>query len=263
MSQSNRELSQQAEALTRETRSYVHQVRAATRRKYTPEEKIRIVLEGFRREVTVNDLCRLYGKTSTMHLTVGEAKEFIDALTREHPDLDEPEGRRWLAAQSLSSPHRQLVDLLSSQADGISQGVTEIEENLRRAFEEHPILARLLSVPGFGFLTAATFLAEVGDVDRFPRARHLVSYLGLAPRVRASGGHVRIGNLTKEGPPLIRSYLVQAVQNATRSPGPCQDLYLRVRQRSGPQAARVAVARKLAIMAYLAWRFPKEVTSRE
>ena len=43
----------QAEQRTQETRSFVRQVRAATRRKYTPEEKIRIVLEGFRRETTV------------------------------------------------------------------------------------------------------------------------------------------------------------------------------------------------------------------
>ena len=48
----------QAEERSQETRSFVRQVRAATRRKYTPEEKIRIVLEGFRRETTVNDLCR-------------------------------------------------------------------------------------------------------------------------------------------------------------------------------------------------------------
>ncbi len=48
--------SEQAEERTRETRSFVRTVRRATRRRYTPEEKIRIVLEGFRREVTVNDL---------------------------------------------------------------------------------------------------------------------------------------------------------------------------------------------------------------
>ena len=46
-----------ADQRSEETRSFVHQVRAATRRKYTSEEKIRVVLEGFRREVTVNDLC--------------------------------------------------------------------------------------------------------------------------------------------------------------------------------------------------------------
>ena len=52
---------EQAEKRTEETRGFMRSVRRATRRKYTPEEKIRIVLEGFRREATVNDLCRREG----------------------------------------------------------------------------------------------------------------------------------------------------------------------------------------------------------
>ena len=168
-------------------------------------------------------------------------------------------GRRWVAAQELSPVHRQLVDLLVRQADALKQEIGVLEDNLREALEAHPALARLLTVPGFGFLTAATFLAEVGDVSRFPRARHLVSYLGLAPRVRASGGRVRMGRLTKEGPPLVRSYLVQAAYNAIRRPGICQDLY----GRSGSQSARVAVARKLVTLAYLAWKFGVQIPSRE
>ncbi len=52
---------QQAETRTQDTRAFVRRVRTLTRRKYTPEEKIRIVLEGFRREVTVSDLCRREG----------------------------------------------------------------------------------------------------------------------------------------------------------------------------------------------------------
>jgi transposase-like protein len=50
-----------AEARTHETRGFMQQVRVAAKRKYTPEEKVRIVLEGFRREVTVRDLCRREG----------------------------------------------------------------------------------------------------------------------------------------------------------------------------------------------------------
>jgi transposase len=50
-----------AEARTQETRGFMQQVRIAARRKYTPEEKIRIVLEGFRREISVKDLCRREG----------------------------------------------------------------------------------------------------------------------------------------------------------------------------------------------------------
>ena len=50
-----------AEARTDQTRGFMQQVRVASRRKYTPEEKVRIVLEGFRREVAVNELCRREG----------------------------------------------------------------------------------------------------------------------------------------------------------------------------------------------------------
>ena len=61
MSQSQESKADAAEQRSEETRSFVRTVKAATRRRYTPEEKIRVVLEGFRREVTVNDLCRREG----------------------------------------------------------------------------------------------------------------------------------------------------------------------------------------------------------
>ena len=61
MSQENKDKDKAAEVRTQETRGFMQQVRVATRRKYTPEEKIRIVLEGFRREVGVKDLCRREG----------------------------------------------------------------------------------------------------------------------------------------------------------------------------------------------------------
>ena len=61
MSQNTESRSDAAEARTQETRGFMQQVRIASRRKYTPEEKARIVLEGFRREVGVKDLCRREG----------------------------------------------------------------------------------------------------------------------------------------------------------------------------------------------------------
>ena len=61
MSQNNIDQGQAAEPPSQETRTFIRQVRASTRRKYAPEDKIRIVLEGFRREVTVSDLCRREG----------------------------------------------------------------------------------------------------------------------------------------------------------------------------------------------------------
>jgi len=56
VSQNNIDQGQAAAPPSQETRTFIRQVRASTRRKYAPEDKIRIVLEGFRREVTVSDL---------------------------------------------------------------------------------------------------------------------------------------------------------------------------------------------------------------
>ena len=65
------------EERTETTRSFVRTVKAAARRKYTPEEKIRIVLEGFRRETTVSDLCRREGIKP--HSYYSWTKEFMEA----------------------------------------------------------------------------------------------------------------------------------------------------------------------------------------
>ncbi|GAI77656.1 unnamed protein product [marine sediment metagenome] len=61
MSQKIEDKANAAEARTHETRGFMQQVRVKSRRKYTSEEKVRIVLEGFRREVAVNELCRREG----------------------------------------------------------------------------------------------------------------------------------------------------------------------------------------------------------
>ena len=85
VSQSQVSKAEAAQERSEETRSFVRTVKAATRRRYTPEEKIRIVLEGFRREVTMNDLCRREGIKP--HSYYAWTKEFMEAgkdrLTRE------------------------------------------------------------------------------------------------------------------------------------------------------------------------------------
>ena len=68
---------EQAEKRTEETRGFMRSVRRATRRKYTPEEKIRIVLEGFRREASVSDLCRREGINPANYYSW--TKEFMEA----------------------------------------------------------------------------------------------------------------------------------------------------------------------------------------
>ena len=85
MSQSEISKATAADARSESARSFVRTVKAATRRKHPPEERIRIVLEGFRREVTVNDLCRREGIKP--HSYYAWTKEFMEAgkerLTRD------------------------------------------------------------------------------------------------------------------------------------------------------------------------------------
>jgi transposase len=51
----------QAEARSEETKQFIQDIKRLTRRKFTAEEKIRIVLEGFRRDTPIRDLCRREG----------------------------------------------------------------------------------------------------------------------------------------------------------------------------------------------------------
>ena len=85
MSQTETTKAAASEDLTETTRSLVRTVKAAARRKYTPEEKIRIVLEGFRRETTISDLCRREGIKP--HSYYSWTKEFMGA-GKERPTRD-------------------------------------------------------------------------------------------------------------------------------------------------------------------------------
>ena len=112
MSQSQTGKAEAAEEWTEQTRSFVRRVRAATRRKYTPEEKIRIVLEGFRREVTVNDLCRREGIKP--HSYYAWTKEFMEA------------GKERLTRDSVRDATRQEIQAHKRENSELKQLVAEL-----------------------------------------------------------------------------------------------------------------------------------------
>ena len=101
-----------ADERTEETRSFVRMVKAASRRKYTPEEKIRIVLEGFRREVTVSDLCRREGIKP--HSYYAWTKEFMEA------------GRERLTRDMVRNATQQEVQALRRENVELKQLVAEL-----------------------------------------------------------------------------------------------------------------------------------------
>jgi transposase len=110
---------------------------------------------------------------------------------------------------------------------------------------------RLITIPGVDVTTAATLVGVIGDVHRFPSARKLVGYLGLHPRIRQSGSAAAWhGRTSKEGPAAARHVLVDAAWSAAKAPGPLRAFAQRVAARRGKEIAAVAVARKLAVLAW-------------
>jgi transposase len=108
---------------------------------------------------------------------------------------------------------------------------------------------RLMTVPGVNVICAATFIAAVGEIRRFPSTRKLAAYLGLDPKVRQSGsGPAAHGRVSKQGSVGGRHALVEASWSVVRQPGPLRAFYERIRARRGHQVAIVACARKLACL---------------
>ena len=112
MSQSESDKALAAQERSQETKSFVRRVRSVTRRRYNPEEKIRIVLEGFRREVTVNDLCRREGIKP--HSYYSWTKEFMEA------------GKERLARDAVRDATQQEVEQLKRENGELKQLVAEL-----------------------------------------------------------------------------------------------------------------------------------------
>jgi transposase len=98
--------------------------------------------------------------------------------------------------------------LLLALAEEIA--ATEIE--VVRRLKDHPGYRRLLTIGGVGPILAAVFVAEIGDVSRFPNAAALCCWAGITPRHYESDKTVRRGHISKEGNTLVRWAAVEAVQ---------------------------------------------------
>jgi transposase len=166
-------------------------------------------------------------------------------------DLFGARGRGWLAAQVLPADEQETVAACLRQIEFLDAEIALIERALAEQVLASAEMRRLLTLPGVNFVTAAALIAAIGDIRRFPTARQLASYLGLDPRVRQSGSEpARHGRISKQGPGETRHVLVEAAWHATRTPGPLRAFHERIASRRGGNVAVVAVARKLAVIAW-------------
>jgi transposase len=166
-------------------------------------------------------------------------------------DLFGRKGRAWLAQQPLPVDERQAVSALLRQLDFHGQELRLIDQELARVAMRCEDTKRLMTIPGVDVTVAMSITAAVGDFQRFSSPNRLVSYLGLNPRIKQSGGQpASHGRITKQGRAHARGMLVEAAWVAVKTPGPLRAFFERVRARRGMQIAVVATARKLACLCW-------------
>jgi transposase len=166
-------------------------------------------------------------------------------------DLFGKRGRGWLDEVELPEDERDTIDACVRQLDFLADELARLDRRIAEQALASPEIRRLMTIPGVDVTSAATMLAVIGDITRFPSSRHLVGYVGLDPRVRQSGNSpARHGHISKRGSSAARHVLVEAAWAAIKTPGPLHAFYERVRSRRGSQIAIVAVARKLCALCW-------------
>jgi transposase len=152
-----------------------------------------------------------------------------------------------LALDPWASRRRQELLRMVDQLDG---SLKEFDQAVAEQAEQSAAAVLLMTHPGVGPVTSLAFVLTLGPVERFARSKQVVSYLGLNPREHSSGGRQRLGSISKQGNPMMRSLLVEAGHTAARLDGELRQDYQRLKLRRGGGVAKIAIARKLAVRMY-------------
>jgi len=145
--------------------------------------------------------------------------------------------------------HRRRQELLEIH-DRLQATIQELDLAVKQEAQSRAAALRLMQQPGVGPVTALAFVLTIGPVERFRKSKQVVSYLGLNPSEHSSGGHQRLGSISKQGNSMMRWLLNEAAQTAARYDEDLRRDYQRLKFRRGAAVAKVAIARKLAVRLY-------------
>lgn len=150
---------------------------------------------------------------------------------------------------------------LVAARDAVLGAVAAIDADMKRLVRASDACRRLTTIPGVGQLTALAFTAAVDDPARFRRSRDLGAYLGLVPRRYQSGEIDYVGSISKVGDQRMRTLLYEAANvMLTRYKGELKlkEWALAIARRSTMRKARIALARRLAIIMHAMLRHGAE-----
>lgn len=186
---------------------------------------------------------QIRGLLKNFGLVIGRAK--MNTFTTRATELID--GRPELAAA---------VEPLLKAREALARQIEGLDRKVLRLARSEPEVRRFMTVPGVGPITALCYLATIEDPSRFKKSRSVGAYVGLTTRRYASGETDRTGRISKCGDEMLRSYLYEAANvlltrvtrwSALKAWG------MRIAKRRSMNKARVAVARKLAVILHRMW----------
>jgi transposase len=186
---------------------------------------------------------QIRGLLKNLGLVIGAAKMNVFALRAVELTEDRPE----LAVA--------VTPLLTARA-AIEQQIADLDRKVMKLARNNAQVKRFMTAPGIGPVTALCFLATIDDPGRFKRSRTVGAYVGLTTRRYASGEIDWTGRISKCGDKMLRGYLYEAANVLLTRVAKWSALKawgIRLAKRSGLRKAKVAVARKLAVILHRMW----------
>lgn len=188
-------------------------------------------------------LLKLFGLRLGQVTTPGKRRERLEALFAQRPEL------------------RPVMQPLIEGIEALEDQIKRSAKLLAASAGTDPVAARLMSVPGVGPFVALTYKSSIEDPGRFARGEDVGAYAGLVPRRNQSGERDYKGRISKAGDAMLRQALYEAANNLlARVKRPCalQAWGKKLAAAKGPKRARVAVARKLAVLLHRLWQSETE-----
>jgi transposase len=164
------------------------------------------------------------------------------------------------ASEDIPGLSAAMRGLVAARA-AVLAAVIAIDADIRRMVRASDACRRLMTIPGVGQLTALAFTAAIDDPSRFRRSRDIGAYLGLVPRRYQSGEVDYTGSISKCGDRRVRTLLYEAANvMLTRYKGSLKlkDWAFAIAKRSTMRKARIALARRLAIIMHAMLRHGTE-----
>ncbi|MCP5505845.1 MAG: IS110 family transposase [Chlamydiales bacterium] len=184
-------------------------------------------------QMAIRGLIKPFGKMMNPH----QGKAFIESVLKNIKELPETA--------------REGIEAMIECFKKLTEEIKRLDKQITKLAGEIPETKRLMSIPGIGMVTALTYYTEIGNPKRFKKSKDVGAYIGLTPRQYSSGETERLGRISKKGPPMIRSLLVEAgIVILTRSSkwSKLKAWGHKIEKKHGRKKAAVALGRKLAVI---------------